>query len=103
MKKAYLLIDVDDKGKANQIAELLRQKPSVVLADAVTGPHDVIAVLEGWDTGEYNLQTLACIRKVEGVRYVTACFTVRIESSNGCELDRHRPIEIHSNEERGIS
>ena len=66
-----MLIDVDDKGKANQNAKLLRQKPSVVLADAVTGPHDVIAVLEGWDMGEYNLQTLACIRKIEGASKVT--------------------------------
>jgi len=83
MKKAYLLIDVDTSAKAARIVELLRQKPSISYADAVTGPHDVIAVLEGWDKEGQGLKTLTEVREIAGVRYVTACFAIRTDFSNG--------------------
>jgi len=47
MKKAYLLIDVESGVKASQVAEALCSNPCVIFADVVTGPHDVIAMLNG--------------------------------------------------------
>ena len=76
------MIDVDTSAKAEQIAKLLRHKPTISCADAVTGPHDVIAVLEGWDIGDQSFKTLIDIREIEGVRYVTTCFAIRTEFGN---------------------
>jgi hypothetical protein len=83
MKKAYLLIDVDTSAKAEQIAKLLRHKLTISCADAVTGPHDVIAVVEGWDIAGQGLSALSDIREIEGIRYVTTCFAIRAGSGNG--------------------
>ncbi len=83
LKKAYLLIDVDISTKPEQVARLLRKKPSISYADAVTGPHDVIAVLEGWDKGGHSLKALNEVKEIAGVRYVTTCFAIRAESGNG--------------------
>ena len=77
MKHLYLLIDIDNTGESFRIAESLRHKPGVSFADAVTGPHDVIAILEGWDNGDDWAKTLMEIKQVQGVRYVTACYAVR--------------------------
>ena len=82
MKKAYLLIDVDNDIKASQVAEALCNNPCVIFADSVTGPHDVIAVLEGWDVRGRGSSAVADIRALKGIRYVTACFAIRTESSN---------------------
>jgi len=82
MKKAYLLIDVDNGVKAAQVAEALCKKPCTIFADAVTGPHDVIAVLEGWDVGGQGFSTLSDIRAIKGIRYVTACLAIRTEFGN---------------------
>lgn len=83
LKKAYLLIDVDISTKPEQVARLLRKKPSISYADAVTGPHDVIAVLEGWDKGGHSSKALNEVKEIAGVRYITTCFTIRAESGNG--------------------
>ncbi|MBA7621437.1 hypothetical protein ES703_28799 [subsurface metagenome] len=82
MKKAYLLIDVDTRAKAYRVADALRHKPCISFADAVTGPHDVIAVLEGWDKEGQGLKTLTEVREIAGVRYVTACFAIRTDFGN---------------------
>jgi DNA-binding Lrp family transcriptional regulator len=47
--RAYVLITAE-VGKAATVVEALRQLPGVRQADAVTGPYDVVAVLEGADT-----------------------------------------------------
>ena len=82
VKKAYLLIDIDNNVKASQVAEALRSSPRVIFADAVTGPHDVIAVLEGGDVRGQGLSAVSDIKALKGIRYITACFAVRTEFGN---------------------
>jgi hypothetical protein len=83
MKNAYLLIDIEPKTKAYQVASMLRCKPCISFADVVTGPHDVIAVLNGWDSkGCQGFKTVSDIREIEGVKYITACLAIRTEFGN---------------------
>jgi|GEM_PF-2050459 len=83
MKNLYLLIDLDTTSRAHRVAEALRHKPNVRFVDPVSGPHDVIAVLEGWDNGGQCFRTLMDIQQIEGVRYVTACYAIRPQFDNG--------------------
>jgi len=45
VRKAYVLIQVT-VGNTNEVAKSLRRIKGVLAADVVTGPHDVIAVVE---------------------------------------------------------
>ena len=83
MKNLYLLIDVDNSSNAHRVAESLRHRPGIIFVDAVTGPHDVIAVVEGWDKGGGYAKTLLDIRGISGVRYITACHAIRTQFNNG--------------------
>lgn len=47
--RAYVLITTQ-VGKAGEAAERLRQLSGVREADVITGPYDIVAVLEGEDT-----------------------------------------------------
>jgi len=42
--KVYILLDIAD-GKAEQVAQVLRESPGVVNADTVEGPPDVVIVM----------------------------------------------------------
>jgi DNA-binding Lrp family transcriptional regulator len=49
MTRGYVLINTE-VGQASAVVERLRQIPGVTLVDVVTGPYDIMAVLEGADT-----------------------------------------------------
>ena len=44
--RAYVLITTE-VGKAAEVAERLRQLQGVTTADIITGPYDIVAVVEG--------------------------------------------------------
>ena len=72
MRRAYLLIDTT-QGHTSKVINSLREKPSVIAVDAVTGPHNVVAVLEGADANTI----LQDIGHIEGIKVVTTCFVIR--------------------------
>ena len=76
----YLLLDTA-MGKASYVADMLRARPGVCFADMVTGPHNVIALLDGPDSKTGTYRALADIQNLEGVEYVTLCVTVRERGS----------------------
>lgn len=76
MRRAYLLIDTAG-GEAQAVAEELRRRPGISLVDAVSGPHDVIAILDEANAPSASDVTLEDIRSIEGVTYVTACVAIR--------------------------
>jgi len=78
MRRAYLLIDVAD-GRALHVAESLRQKPDVAFADAVTGPHRVIAILQQGDAKAIVYTALEDIRAIKGVSGVTTCHAIGVQ------------------------
>jgi len=76
MRRAYLLIDTD-RGRALNTVELLRNMSGIAQADITTGPHQVIAILEALDVCAITDGPIKHIRAMEGIRYITVCFTIK--------------------------
>lgn len=68
--RAYVLIDTDPGMTATVVAGL-RSRSDVRLADAVNGPHGVIAVVTGRDASAVATTILMNIRRLAGVRDFT--------------------------------
>ena len=68
--RAYVLIDTEPEMTA-RVVRNLRRRDDVLMADAVNGPHGVIAVVEGRNASEVATTILVNIRKLEGVRDFT--------------------------------
>lgn len=68
--RAYVLIDTEPDMTA-RVVRSLRRREDVLMADAVNGPHGVIAVVEGRNASEVATTILMNIRKLNGVRDFT--------------------------------
>ncbi|MDD5313169.1 MAG: Lrp/AsnC ligand binding domain-containing protein [Dehalococcoidia bacterium] len=65
-KKAYVLIQTET-GKADAVVKTLRGKPGILSADVVTGPHDVILIIQGVDTDAIAKIVVNQVQAVQGV------------------------------------
>jgi len=81
MMRAYVLIE-SAVGKANAVGEGVRKltlnDARVISVDAVTGPFDVIALLESDDLDKLGRAITDGIQQVEGVQRTTTCLVVRL-------------------------
>jgi DNA-binding Lrp family transcriptional regulator len=81
MMRAYVLIE-SAVGKASTVAEGVRKltfsDAKVVSVDAVTGPFDVIALLESDDLDKLGRAITDGIQRVDGVQRTTTCLVVRL-------------------------
>jgi len=81
MMRAYVLIE-SAVGKANTVSEgvkaLTLEDAAVISVDAVTGPFDVIALLESDDLDKLGRAITDGIQQVEGVQRTTTCLVVRL-------------------------
>jgi DNA-binding Lrp family transcriptional regulator len=79
--RAYVLIE-SAVGKANAVGEGVKKlsltDAAVVGVDAVTGPYDVIALLESEDLDKLGRAITDGIQRVEGVPRTTTCLVVRL-------------------------
>ena len=79
--RAYVLIE-SAVGKANAVAEGVKKisfsDSKVVSVDAVTGPFDVIALLESDDLDKLGRAITDGIQQVDGVQRTTTCLVVRL-------------------------
>jgi DNA-binding Lrp family transcriptional regulator len=79
--RAYVLIEAA-VGKAKGVAEGVQRLSStdarVVSVDAVTGPYDVIALLEADDLDKLGRVVTEGIQQVDGVQRTTTCLVVRL-------------------------
>ena len=84
MRKAYVLIHTL-LGKEEEVAEALRCRPEVVAADvvSVSGPYDVIAVVEGTDANAVARIILSDLPIVDGVSNITTCLVNSRRSEQG--------------------
>ncbi len=73
--RAYVLIDSTRKA-AGKIAAELQDKPGVIVADAVNGPHPVIACVEADNPASIAQTVLFDIRKIEGVKDLTVFLSI---------------------------
>ena len=75
MVRAYVLIEMA-AGHSTNLVNLLRGRSDVVDADRVTGPYDVIAVLEAADLVQINEVVTTQIHHLEGVVRTITCVSL---------------------------
>src|SRR5437667_10949870 len=79
--RAYVLIE-SAVGKANAVGEGVKRlelsEATGVAVDAVTGPYDVIALLESDDLDKMGRAITDGIQRVDGVQRTTTCLVVRL-------------------------
>jgi DNA-binding Lrp family transcriptional regulator len=76
--QAFVLIDVM-VGKTKEILKALVGMEGVKSAHAVTGPHDIIALVEGENLKSLSDVVLSRIRGVKGVIRTLTCMVIDIE------------------------
>ncbi len=77
--KAYVLIEVV-VGKTNvkDVITALQKVKGVASAEAVTGPYDVIAVLEGKDVNALGDLVTTHIHTISGVARTVTCLAMKL-------------------------
>lgn len=73
--KAYVLIEVT-VGRIREAAEALRQLDHVKTVDAVTGPFDIVALVEGQDLTQIGELIATKVHAVPGVHRTMTCVVV---------------------------
>jgi DNA-binding Lrp family transcriptional regulator len=69
---AYVLIQTD-VGKAADVTRLAREIDGVVSADNVTGPYDVIALLESASIDDLGRLVVSQVQRIEGITRTVTC------------------------------
>ncbi len=76
--KAFILI-YTKTDKRNEVVTTLRQIEGVKTADSVTGPYNVIAVVEGERLDEIGNIVTGKIQRVPGVSRIVICWAMLSE------------------------
>jgi len=74
--KAFVLIEAS-VGKDKEIATALGQLKGVKSVDVVTGPYDIIAVLEGKDLNDIGDLITGKIHPIDGVVRTVTCLAIK--------------------------
>ncbi len=73
--KAYVLIEVG-VGKSKMVVEALRQVEGVKSADGVTGPYDIVAIVDAENSDIVGNIITEGIHSVPGVSRTVTCIVV---------------------------
>ena len=76
--KAFVLIEAT-MGKTREVVTTLEKVEGVKSVDAVTGPYDVIALIEMPDVNAIGDLVTKNIHSVSGIARTVTCLTVRLE------------------------
>ncbi len=79
MAKAYVLIEAA-VGKTVEVVTALKAVTGVNSADPVTGPYDVIAVIEGVDINAVGNLVTKKVHTINGVLRTVTCFAMELAS-----------------------
>ncbi len=74
-KRAYVLIDAE-KGQSSSIVIALSEKPGVLAADVIWGPHDVVAIVEADDIDTLMHLVQSDISLIDGIAHTDTCLIV---------------------------
>ncbi len=74
-KRAYVLIDAE-KGQSSSIVIALSEKPGVLAADVIWGPHDVVAIIEADDIDTLMHLVQTDISLIDGIAHTDTCLIV---------------------------
>ena len=75
--KAFILIETT-MGKTKEVVIILERAEGVVSVDSVTGPYDVIAVVEVPDVNALGDLVTKHMHSVDGVARTVTCITARL-------------------------
>ena len=73
--RAYILVETE-MGKTRPVARTLLLDKNVLYADIVTGPFDVVVVLEASDLREVGEIVFSGIHAIPGIIRTTTCLAV---------------------------
>jgi DNA-binding Lrp family transcriptional regulator len=73
--KAYVLIEAES-GKVAEVINILKAVEGITAADAVTGPYDIIAVIETPDPRDVGRLVIHEVHPVDGVKRTVTCLTI---------------------------
>jgi len=73
--KAYVLIEAQ-VGKTKQVVEAIRKLQRVVSVDAVTGPYDAIAIIQGETLNDIGELIVSKVHPVAGISRTVTCLAV---------------------------
>lgn len=79
MAKAFVLIEAA-VGKTVEVVAALKAVTGVNSADPVTGPYDVIAVIEGVDINAVGNLVTKKVHTINGVLRTVTCFAMELTS-----------------------
>ena len=75
---SYVLITVS-MGKARTVYDKLNRIPNIERADAITGPYDIVATVQGSDYNHIARTVIEKIQTIEGVTNTITCNIVNFE------------------------
>ena len=70
--KAYVLIETQ-VGKTKEVVEAIRKLRGVASVDAVTGPYDAIAIIEGETLNDIGGLIVSKVHPVAGISRTVTC------------------------------
>lgn len=73
--KAYVLIETS-VGKTTDVADALQALPTVVTVDTVTGPYDIIAVVDADDLTAVGELVTSKIHTIGGIVRTVTCLSM---------------------------
>ena len=75
--KAYVLIEAQ-VGKTKEVVEAIRRLQGVVSVDAVTGPYDAIAIIQGETLNDIGELIVSQVHAVAGISRTVTCLAVAV-------------------------
>ena len=75
--RAFVLIEVAE-GKTKEVVTALRKVDGVQSVEAVTGPYDVIAVVEKPDVNAVGDLVTRNVHSISGIARTVTCLTVQL-------------------------
>ena len=75
--KAFILIETA-VGKTKDVIATLQRSAGVKSVDAVTGPYDIIAVIEEDDLNAVGNLVTTKVHPIEGVTRTVTCLSIRV-------------------------
>ncbi len=73
--KAFLLI-VTATGKSSEVVTSLSKLKGVISVDTVTGPYDIIAILQGESLNDVGYLITGKINSIAGISRVVTCLVI---------------------------
>ena len=73
--KAFVLIETT-VGKTKEVVTSLRKLKGVKSVDPVTGPYDVIVIIEGESLTDISDQVTVKVHRVPGISRIVTCLTI---------------------------